>query len=637
MRNLKGKKNKTKVLFSRTKRGVGDLIMMLRAIELARVANPNLIIGVQTKYPEILSSHPAIDAVFDENENIAADLIINQNDYCANYEQYTDFVAKSRHELFCENTSKSLETYGLNPIQWDYQPATLWVLDVIEQWAKSFVINTCAEKIPIGVFGKSDDDWRTWQDLLSLIQMLAANDKFSLFYFDTQNSIQISHVNSIVGYSLDKVIALAAHMKIIISHDSAGVHIAGSLGIPIYGIFGPTDPLQRIAFYQDASWALIKCPLHPCWYEYCEQQFCFKKLNPRKIYKQIYRKISQNINVISRLGKSHKDQRRKESFFQLQSELFLPSSKSENKQEKIVIIRMRGIGDVLMSWFGLEILREQNPEAHISYVTSVSCAKLFNGQEDLVDKVIAINWDYQPVGIPDLPREVLDIPHDRIIDLTNRVDFHDTIEKSLGDRELLHTSPRVNNLARLMGVKINNSLAIRNINIPQDFQEYADNIAAIFGDKLLISCQLDAKGLTRNWDIERWIQLSRLLVNDGYGIIWFSVTPEHADISVDGVLNLSCQTTLLQAVALMSKCKHAISTCSASIHIAARLKNVIPVGIYGSTNYKLLGAYYNDLIPITNYKLPCAPCADWGHECLSKSGAPWCINQISPYMVYDAI
>jgi len=318
----------------------------------------------------------------------------------------------------------------------------------------------------------------------------------------------------------------------------------------------------------------------------------------------------------------------------------LPNKSPGNEEEKIVIIRMKGVGDVLMTWFGLEILRREHPDAHITYVTAPNCADLFFGQEDLVDNVYVSAWDYEPKGIPKLPLEIRNIPHDRLIELDNRIDFHDTIEKSLGDRKLLHTSPRANNFAKLMDVNLDRNVIQRNLKIPKKMDKWSCDVTVQnFSDKLgkIVSCQLDAKGATRNWHIDRWLQLSKLLVEKGYGVIWFSTTPEHRYLKLEGVLNLACQTSLAQMIALMNRCKYAISTCSASIHIAHRLPNTIPIGIYGSTDYRLLAAYYDDLIPITNYDLPCAPCADWGHECLGLPGAPWCINQISPQRVLKCL
>jgi len=609
---------------------------MVRAIELTRLKHPNTEIIVQTRYNELLKYHPAIDYYADLNtivENV--NVRIDNSFYCAEYEaKHTPILSISRHQLFCENTAKVLIEHGLEPIEYDGKPQSLYISRELNDWTQTIIKNTVRDdSIPIGIFGKSKERWKTYPRIRDLIKLLLADKQFTLFYFDDKEQLPIWNVNQFIGYSLDKVAALVSQMALIISPDSAGLHLAGSFNVPMVGIFGPTNPLLLIANYFQASWVLVKCLYHPCGYNFCKELRCLNSIKPKQIYKMLKRidyqqphtsKISNYVVNEIKVAKLS---------------ISLPN-KPIFDNEKMIIVRMKGVGDILMTWFGLEILRKENPNAHITYVTSQNCAELFYGQDDLIDKVHISTWDYEPSGIPKLPLEIRNIPCDILIDLTNRIDFHDTIEKSLGDRKLLHTSPRADNFAMLMGVNLDGNVMQRDLKIPEKMDKWADDVLHGFfkiPEISFISCQLDAKGATRNWYIDRWLQLSTLLVEKGYGVIWFSTTPEHRYLKLDGVLNLACQTSLSQMIALMSKCQYAISTCSASIHIAHRLPNTIPIGIYGSTDYKLLAAYYDDLIPITNYSMQCAPCADWGHECLGHPGAPWCINQISPNKVLNKI
>ena len=634
MKNSKIKR----ILFYRETPGIGDVVMMLRAIELTRLKHPNTEIIVQTRYNELLKYHPAIDYYADLNtiiENI--DIRIDNSFYCAEYEaKHTPILSISRHQLFCENTAKALIEHGLEPIEYDGRPQSLYVSQELNDWAQTIISNTIKNaSLPVGIFGKSKEVWKTYPYMRRLVKLLLADRRFTLFYFDDKKQLPIWNVNQFIGYSLDKVAALVSHMALVISPDSAGLHIAGGFNIPMLGIFGPTNPLLLIAHYFQASWIPVKCLYHPCGYSVCKELRCLNSIKPKQIYNAIKFDMIEHQVKVSNIANHDA----KEIKPIVKPSISLPNKQISN-EEKIVIVRMKGVGDILMTWFGLEVLRKQNPDAHITYVTSQNCSELFYGQNDLVDNVFVSSWDYPPEGIPRLPASIRNIPHDKLIELDNRIDFHDTIEKSLGDRKLLHASPRADNFAKLTGVSLDENVIQRHLKIPDDLDKWANNILQDFfkiPEIPFISCQLDAKGVTRNWHIDRWIQLSKLLVEKRDGVIWFSMTPEHKFLKLDGVLNLACQTSLSQMIALMNRCQYAISTCSASIHIAHRLPNTIPIGIYGSTDYKLLAAYYDDLIPITNYSLPCAPCADWGHECLGQPGAPWCINQISPRKILNAI
>ena len=489
-------------------------------------------------------------------------------------------------------------------VEWNGEPPKLIVSDV----EKCILPET--GKMRLGVCCSSMDKHRSYPHCKELKKHLSK-------YFD------------VYEYGREKLpirqlVAEISQLDYMLSVDCGIAHIAGAIEIPLIVIQGPTDCNKLYNLYKDVT--IIESPYdcEPCYGNPCNHASCMYLIKPQKICETI-KSLAEGLGTDDAANA-----------------LNLENKSPKQTQEKIVIVRMKGVGDVLMTWFGLEIVRKQNPDAHITYVTSENCSQLFYGQYT-ADKVVISSWDYPPEGIPRLPAEIRNIPHDRLIDLTNRVDFHDTIEKSLGDRKLLHTSPRADNFAKLMDVNLNGNVLHRMLNIPKEMDRWAcktivqnDWVEKEDAGKL-VCCQLDAKGLTRNWHIDRWMQLSQLLVEKGYGVIWFSTTPEHRYLKLKGVLNLACQTSLAQMIALMSKCQYAISTCSASIHIAHRLQKTIPVGIYGSTDYKLLAAYYDDLIPITNYDLPCTPCTDWGHECLGQPGAPWCINQISPKRIADAI
>lgn len=464
-------------------------------------------------------------------------------------------------------------------------------------------------KQKIGVCCWSRDKHRSYPHWKALVKRLK---KYGDVYLFGREHVPIRQLVSQVS-QCDKLVSV----------DTGIAHIGGCFGVSLVLIEGPTDCESLYGCYSDIIVVASErnvCFRRPCVYNPCGQGHCLYLLEPA------------NLIELLKVKPVYKQEKK-----------YTMSKKADSTKEKIVIVRLKGIGDILMTWFGLEVLRLENPDAHITYVTSPTCGVLFFGQESLVDQVVISEWEYPPSGIPQLPKEIRNLPADKLIDLTNRVDFHDTIEEALGDRRLLQESSRSDNFAKLMGVNLNGNVRQRWLQLPADIVASAERIIVESGlgekwdEGKLVSCQLDAEGATRNWHIDRWVQLSKLLVEDGYGVIWFSVTEEHQYLKLGGVINLACLTSLGEMIALMSKCKYAVSTCSASVHIAHRLPKVTPIGIYGSTDYELLGAYYDDLIPVTNYNMDCAPCVDWGHECLGQPGSPWCINQISPREVFSYI
>jgi len=282
------------ILFYRGTIGLGDLVMLMRAVELTRLGYMDATIIVQCVYPDLIRGHPAIDVVLSHKDpDPEHDIRINLSTCCAEYEaDIAPLIAINRIELFCLHTAKRLQEEGYEPIEWDGNPPTLWVSDIDLRWAQRLISSAAnGQKAPIGIFKRTAEWWRNWGEIHLLAQMLA-DDGYPVFGFDKEERIN-AQINHIVGRSLGRVSALVSQMGLLIAGDTAGVHIAGGLNVPIYGIFGPTDPLIRLECYGKARWAKVKCRLHPCWYTPCKKVKCLKKLKASAVYLDVKRMLKE--------------------------------------------------------------------------------------------------------------------------------------------------------------------------------------------------------------------------------------------------------------------------------------------------------------------------------------------------------
>ena len=78
---------------------------------------------------------------------------------------------------------------------------------------------------------------------------------------------QFPDVPGLVGKRVRDLMPLIAKMDLLISVDSGLLHMAGSVGTPVVGIFGTTDYRMRMGEYLGSaidSSALVPCA--PCWY-----------------------------------------------------------------------------------------------------------------------------------------------------------------------------------------------------------------------------------------------------------------------------------------------------------------------------------------------------------------------------------
>jgi len=294
---LKNSKIK-RILFYRETPGIGDVAMMMRSIELTRLKHPTAIIDVACNYIDLIYKHPALDGYLDVKEYALIDLtksydiLINQSSPCAAYEvKHQPLIAKNRIEIFCDNASEVLQQHGYEGIQWDGLPQTLWVTSVDMQWAKNLVKNAGEGKIPLGFFWRCAEPWRDWPGMFHLMALLALEKHLALFCFDNNQKAPVEGVHQMVGYSLNKVSALVSCMRLIVSVDTAGIHLAGGLKVPILAIFGPTDPKIRLESYYRAHWMPICCRDHPCWYKPCKNLSCFKRIKAKQVYEKIMRII----------------------------------------------------------------------------------------------------------------------------------------------------------------------------------------------------------------------------------------------------------------------------------------------------------------------------------------------------------
>jgi ADP-heptose:LPS heptosyltransferase len=75
--------------------------------------------------------------------------------------------------------------------------------------------------------------------------------------------------------------------RFVVSNDSGPMHIAAALGIPVYAIFGPTDP-QRTGPYGKGH-TIIKgeIPCAPCFKKTCEDVKCLKGLSVDRVFETI--------------------------------------------------------------------------------------------------------------------------------------------------------------------------------------------------------------------------------------------------------------------------------------------------------------------------------------------------------------
>jgi len=81
---------------------------------------------------------------------------------------------------------------------------------------------------------------------------------------------------------------LLKNCKLIITNDSALLHIAGAFDISTISIFGPTSPLDKVPFGANHTYFYKNLECSPC-YKYgkfpeCKTVKCLKQIKPEEIF-----------------------------------------------------------------------------------------------------------------------------------------------------------------------------------------------------------------------------------------------------------------------------------------------------------------------------------------------------------------
>ena len=101
--------------------------------------------------------------------------------------------------------------------------------------------------------------------------------------------------------NLSELISLTRRSRLLVSGDSGPLHLASALGLPVVGLYGPTDPLRNGPWNPNDSACTIKYECSPCYLRVCPIGIqCMRKLEVPQVLdsvkKTFYNSSSLNTN-----------------------------------------------------------------------------------------------------------------------------------------------------------------------------------------------------------------------------------------------------------------------------------------------------------------------------------------------------
>ena len=323
---------------------------------------------------------------------------------------------------------------------------------------------------------------------------------------------------------------------------------------------------------------------------------------------------------------------------------------------KLLVIKLRAVGDVILSTAALPNLRAAFPDATIDFLVERSCREVIEGN-DRIDHVIV----FSKTGMNGA-RILLDLRHaryDMVIDLFGNprsalMAFASRARYRVG-YDFRGRSYAYNILVEPRGAEVHNVEfnldALRRIGVPvttkspyfplaEADREFAILEAGKLGltGRLVIGFNPGANRPTERWPAERFAELGALLAGRRKAricVFWGPGEKPLAD-AIAGRIGeaavVAPPTSLKQLGAMFERCSLVVSNDTGPMHIAAAL-GIPTVGIFGPVNPLLQGPYGENARYARKEELSCLGC---NYDTTCPIGNP-CMTELKAERVFGVV
>ncbi len=310
---------------------------------------------------------------------------------------------------------------------------------------------------------------------------------------------------------------------------------------------------------------------------------------------------------------------------------------------KVLIIRLSSLGDVLLTTPILRSLKKKNPEIQIDFIVKKQFADALRFNPHLT-KIFEYDATQEKnnFGLPVFST----IKHDLVIDLQNNlrslkirrqvkapsVKFHKP-----NFAKFLLVNFKINLLKEKTPITARYSSSIEGLELDENGLElYTNNRPdkrIINGINCIGFCP-GAKHFTKQWPKEYFIKLGNLLTKENYIVLLFGGKDdrklcEEISNEISSSIDLSNNDELLQTAADMKMCKLVVCNDSGLMHTACAVG--VPVTVFFGSTVREFGfaPYNNPNLILENKSLFCRPCSHIGRESCPKEHFK-CMKEMVP-------
>lgn len=321
-----------------------------------------------------------------------------------------------------------------------------------------------------------------------------------------------------------------------------------------------------------------------------------------------------------------------------------------NNREKILIIRLSSLGDILLTTPIIRTLKNTYPASKINFLLKQKYNDVLVKNPNL-SKIFL--YKSEKDGFEQLLKAMNQEKFDFVIDLQNNlrsykirqnlkvpgVKFHKNSYK-----KFLLVNFKINFLKNALQIPERYAKSIQNLELDAfGLDLFTDKSPSekLNGADSYIGFAPGSRHFTKMWPKEYFVELGEKLLNIGYKIVLIG---GKSDIKVcdeiysnlKHAINLCNDNDLLQTAADMKKLKLLVCNDSGMMHVASAVK--IPVAVIFGSSVKEFGftPYRNKNLILENNSLFCRPCSHIGRERCPK-GHFKCMLDITPDFAFNEI
>ena len=316
---------------------------------------------------------------------------------------------------------------------------------------------------------------------------------------------------------------------------------------------------------------------------------------------------------------------------------------------RILIIRLSSLGDILLTTPAIRGLRNKYPSAKIDFLLREEYLDTIRYNPNL-NKIYTLKRDNDYDAIID---ELVENKYDIVVDLQNNR-RSSKIVKSLGVRSYKY---KKNNLNKFLLVNFKIKLSENYLSVPERYAKAVPEIelddagldlflpddlkANLDSTKKYVGICPGSRHFTKMYPTEYFVELGKLIQKSCKQVVIFGGRDDmeinqNLRGKLEGSIDLTNDNDLLQTAFDMKLCEAVICNDSGLMHAASAV-GVPVVALFGSTVKDFgFAPYKNQNLILENNSLNCRPCSHIGRNSCPKHHFK-CMKEIYPQEVYESL